>query len=46
MAGSIMILIEYQEKFYLHTGDMRFNATVGKNLTDLFQPANINTKSK
>jgi len=37
MAGSIMILIEYQGKYYLHTGDMRFNETVAESLPDLFR---------
>ncbi len=37
MAGSIMILLEYQGKNYLHTGDMRFNENVAHSLPDLFQ---------
>ena len=36
MAGSIMALILYEGKYYLHTGDMRFNETVAENLPDLF----------
>jgi hypothetical protein len=37
MAGSIMILIEYQSRYYFHTGDMRFNETVAESLPDLFR---------
>lgn len=32
-----MILVEYNGKYYLHTGDMRFNETVAERLTDLFK---------
>lgn len=28
MAGSIMVLVHYNEKYYLHTGDMRFNPKI------------------
>lgn len=32
MAGSIMILIKIESKFYFHTGDMRFNRKLAENL--------------
>lgn len=28
MAGSIMVMINYRQKYYLHTGDMRFNKKI------------------
>lgn len=28
MAGSIMIMLSYRGKYYLHTGDMRFNRKI------------------
>jgi Cft2 family RNA processing exonuclease len=36
MAGSVMILMQVQGKYYFHTGDMRFHHKMGSLYTELF----------
>lgn len=38
MAGSIMLMILYRGKYYLHTGDMRFNRKIADNCPEIFKP--------
>lgn len=37
MAGSIMVMIHYRQKYYLHTGDMRFNKKIVENCPQIFE---------
>ncbi len=43
MAGSVMFLIHFEDRYYFHTGDMRFNENVAKNNPDLFAIAQDGT---
>ena len=42
MAGSIMVIINFRDKYYFHTGDMRFNKKIAENCQQIFQKIDKN----
>jgi len=37
MAGSIMVLLRVEDKYYLHTGDMRWSQKIAENTPEVFR---------